>query len=93
MTTQQLIAATLVYSVALAAVVYFTRLTGRRFAGALAGAVVVDGLGLWALKPFGEVQGWWSVRLNPSPSYRALFCLWTTVSTVPIFVCVLRTPS
>ena len=65
---------------------YFTRPTGRRFAGALAGAVVVDGLGLWALIPFGEVQGWWSVRLNPSPSYRALFYLGTTVSTVPIFL-------
>jgi hypothetical protein len=86
MTTQQLIAATLVYSVALAAVVYFTRPTGQRFAGALAGAVVVDGLGLWALIPFGEVQDWWIVRLNPSPSYRALFYLGTTVSTVPIFL-------
>jgi hypothetical protein len=86
MTTQQLVLATLVYSVALAAIVYFTRPTGRRFAGAAVGAVVIVVVGLWALIPFGEVQGWWRVRLNPSPSYRALFYLGTTVSTVPIFL-------
>jgi hypothetical protein len=86
MTTQQLIVATVVYSVALATVVFFTRPTGRRFAGALAGAVVLDGLGLWALLPLGEARGWWHVSLDPSPSYRALFYLGTTVSTVPIFV-------
>ena len=51
MTTQQIIVGTVVYSVALAAVVYFTRPTVRRFAGALAGAAVVAGLGLWALIP------------------------------------------
>ena len=43
MTTQQPIVGAVVYSVALAAVVYFTRPTGRRFARALAGAAVVGG--------------------------------------------------
>ncbi len=43
MRTQQLIVGTLVYSVALATVVFFTRPTGRRFAGA--GAAVVAGWG------------------------------------------------
>ena len=86
MTTQQLIVATVVYSVALATVVFFTRPTGRRFAGALAGAAVVGGLGLWALIPLGEARGWWRVPLDPSPSYMTLLYLGTTVSTVPVFL-------
>jgi hypothetical protein len=85
MTKLQLIVGTVVYSVALAAVVYFTRPTGRRFAGALAGAAVVAGLGLWVLLPLGEARGWWRVPLDPSPSYMTLFYLGTTVSTIPIF--------
>ncbi len=57
MTTQQLIVGTVVYSVALAVVVYLTRPTGRRFAGALAGAAFVGGLALRALIPLGEARG------------------------------------
>jgi hypothetical protein len=68
MTKQQLIAGTVVYSVALATVVFFTGPAGRRFAGALAGAAVVAGLGPWVLIPLGEVRGWWRVPLDPSPS-------------------------
>jgi len=86
MTTRQIIVGTVAYSVALAVVVYFTRPTGRRFAGALAGAAVVGGLGLWALIPLGEARGWWRVPLDPSPSYMTLLYLGTTVSTVPVFL-------
>jgi len=87
MTIQQIIVGTVVYSVALAAVVYFTRPTGRRFAGALAGAAVVVGLGLWALIPLGEARGWWRVPLvHQAPSYMTLVFLGSTVSTVPIFL-------
>jgi hypothetical protein len=56
MTTQQLIVGSVVYSVAPATVVFFTRPTGRRFAGALAGAAVA-GVGLWVLIPLGEAPG------------------------------------
>jgi hypothetical protein len=86
MTTQQIIVATVVYSIALAAVVYFTRPTGRRFAGALAAAAVLAGLGFWVLIPLGEARGWWRVPLDPSPSYMTLLYLGTIVSTVPIFL-------
>jgi hypothetical protein len=85
-TTQQLVVGTVVYSVALATVVFFTRPTGRRFAGALAGAAVIAGMGLWVLIPLGEERGWWCVPLDPSPSYMTLLYLGTTVSTVPIFL-------
>jgi hypothetical protein len=86
LTTQQLIVGTVVYSVALAAVMYFTRPTGRRFAGALAGAAVIVGLGIWALIPAGEARGWWRVPLDPSPTYRALLFFASTVSSVPSFL-------
>jgi hypothetical protein len=81
-----MIVGTIVYSVALAVIVYFTRPTGRRFVGAVAGAAAVAGLGLWAIVPFGEAQGWWRVPLDRSPGFMALFCFVTTVSTVPIFL-------
>jgi hypothetical protein len=86
MTTQQVLAATLVYSVALALVVSFTRPTARRFAGALAGAAAIAGLGLSVLIPLGEARGCWRVPLDPSPSYMTLFYLATIISTVPIFL-------
>jgi hypothetical protein len=47
MTTQQIIVGAVIYSVALAAIVYVTRPTGRRLVGALVGSAVIDGLGLW----------------------------------------------
>jgi hypothetical protein len=90
MTTQQIIMGTVIYSVALVAIVYFTRPTGRRFAGALVGSAVVDGLGFWTLLPLGETQGWWHVPLDPSPSYMALLFFATVVSTVPIFLVMWR---
>src|SRR5262245_13806784 len=86
MTTQQIIVGTVLYTVALAAIVYFTRPTGRRFAGALAGGAFDAGLALWAIIPLGESQGWWHVPLEPSPAYMGLLFLGTAVSTAPIFL-------
>jgi hypothetical protein len=86
MTTQQIIVGTVLYTVALAAIVYFTRPTGRRFAGALAGGAFDAGLALWAIIPLGESQGWWHVPLEPSPVYMGLLFLGTAVSTAPIFL-------
>jgi len=86
MTTQQLIVGAIVYFVALAGVVFLTRPTGRRFAGALAGAAVVGGVALWALIPLGEARRRWRVPLDSSPSYMALLYLATAVSTIPIFL-------
>ena len=63
---------------------FFARPSGRRFAGALAGAAVVAGLGPWVLIPLGEVRGWWRVPLDPSPSYLTLLYLRTIVYTVPV---------
>jgi hypothetical protein len=86
MTLQQIIVGTIVYAVALTAIVYFTRPTGRRFSGAFVGAAAVAGLGLWAIVPFGEAQGWWHVPLDSSLVYMTLLFVGTVVSTVPIFL-------
>jgi hypothetical protein len=45
LTFQQITVGTVVYAVALAAIVYFTRPTWRRFAGAFAGGAAGAGLG------------------------------------------------
>jgi hypothetical protein len=57
MTLQQIIPGLCVYSITLAAVVYFTRPTGRRFAGAFAGGATAAGLAFVAIIPVGEWQG------------------------------------
>jgi hypothetical protein len=54
MTLQQIVVGTAVYAIALAAVMYFTRPTWRRFAGAFVGGAAVTGLGLRVIIPVGE---------------------------------------
>ena len=86
MTPQQIVIGLCVYAVALAAIVYFTRPTGRRFAGAVAGGAAAAGLGFVAIVPLGEALGRWHVPLDPSPLYMGLLFLATAVSTVPIYL-------
>ena len=86
MTLQQIIVGTVIYAVALTAIVYFTRPTWRRFAGAFTGGVAAAGLGLWVIVPVGEAQGLWHVPLDPSPVFMALLFFGTAVSTVPILL-------
>jgi hypothetical protein len=86
MTQQEIIVGTVLYSVALAVIVYFTRPTWRRIAGAFVGGAVGAGLALWVIVPIGEAHGWWHVPLDPSPKYMALLFLGTAVSTAPILL-------
>ena len=86
MTLQQIIAWTVVYAVALAVIVYFTRPTWRRFAGAFAGGAAAAGLGLWVIIPVGEAQRLCHVPLDPSPVLMALLFFGTSVSTAPILL-------
>src|SRR6516225_2676473 len=67
-------------------IVYFTRPTWRRFAGAFAGGAAVAALGLWVIIPVGEAQRLWHVPLDPSPVYMVLLFFETAVSTVPILL-------
>jgi hypothetical protein len=86
MTLQQIIVGTVVYAVALAAIVYFTHPTWWRFAGAFAGGAAVAGLALWVIIPVGEAQRLWHVLLDPSPVYLALLFFATAVSTAPVLL-------
>jgi len=86
MTLQQVILGTIVYAVVLTAIVYFTRPTWRRFAGACAAGAAAAGLGLWVVVPVGEAHGLWHVPLDPSPVFMALLFFGTAVSTVPILL-------
>ena len=86
MTLQQIIVGTVVYAVALAAIVYFTRPTWRRLAGAFVGGAAATGLGLWVIIPVGEAQRLCHVPLDPSPVLMALLFFGTSVSTAPILL-------
>jgi hypothetical protein len=86
MTFQQIIVGTVVYAIALAAIVCFTRPTWRRFAGAVAGAAAATGLRFWVIVCVGEAQRLWHVPLDPSPVFMALLCFGAAVSTVPILL-------
>lgn len=86
MTPHQIIVGTIIYAVALPVVVYFTRPTGRRFAGACVCAAAVTALGFSAIVPLGESLGYWHVPLNLSPGYMALLWFATAVSAVPAFL-------
>jgi hypothetical protein len=85
MTTQQIIAMTCAYSVALAAAIYFTRATSRRVMGALAGGAAVGCMGLGAIT-LGEALGLWRVPLPSTPGLLALFYLGFVISCSPFYL-------
>ena len=85
MTTQQLILIICLYLAALLVVIYFTRATTGRIAGALAGGAVVGfvGLGMIAL---GNTLRLWLVPVSWTPSFLALFYLGFVISCTPIYL-------
>lgn len=85
MTTQQVIAMTGVYSVVLAVVVYFTRPTARRLAGAVAGGAAVGVMALGAIR-LGESLDLWRVPFASTPGFLPLLYLALAVSCVPIYL-------
>ena len=85
MTTRQLIFVTCLYLVELVAVVYFTRPTWRRFAGALAGGAAVGCFGMGAII-LGNTLGLWRVPIFWTPYFVALFYIGLAVSVTPIYL-------
>jgi hypothetical protein len=85
MTTQQIILWTSAYFAELLLVVWFTRATPRRVAGALVGGAVV---GLYTLAAVVLCQAWglWQVPIRASRSFQVMFYLGLVVSSAPIYL-------
>ena len=85
MTTRQIIVVSCAYAVVLAAVIYFTRATSRRIAGALAGGAAAGCWGLGAIIA-GEALGVWRDFLPPAQRLWVLFYLGLAISLSPIYL-------
>jgi Kef-type K+ transport system membrane component KefB len=85
MTTLQITVMTCAYALALAAVIYFTRATLPRVAGALAGGAVAGCWGLGAIIA-GEALGFWRDFLPARHSAWVLFYFGLAVSLSPIYL-------
>jgi hypothetical protein len=85
MTALQLIIVTSLYLVELVAVVYFTRPTWRRFAGALGGGAAVGCFGIGAIV-LGNALALWRVPIIWTPYFVVLFYLAFAVSATPIYL-------
>ena len=85
MTTRQLIIVIGAYLVELIAVVYFTRATSRRFAGAFVGGAVVALMGIGVIS-LGNNLGLWHVPIFWTPYFLTLFYLGFAVSVTPIYL-------
>jgi len=85
MTARQLIFVTCAYTVALVFVIYLTRATWRRLAGALAGGAVIGILGMGAIV-LGNTLGLWRVPIFRTPYFLSLFYLGLSISVTPIYL-------
>lgn len=85
MTPLQLIVVTFAYLVELVIVVYFTRATWWRIAGAFVGGAVVALMGIAAIV-LGNVLGLWRVPFFWTPYFLTLFYLGFAISVTPIYL-------
>ena len=85
MTPLQLIVVTFLYLVELVVVVYFTRATSRRIAGAFVGGAAVALMGIAAIV-LGNVLGLWRVPILWTPYFLTLFYLGFAISVTPIYL-------
>jgi hypothetical protein len=85
MTTQQLHLFNCAYLAVLVVVVYVTRPTARRFAGALAGGATLGIVCLGAIA-LCEALGWWQFTFTWTPLFCLLFYLNLVISGTPIFL-------
>ena len=89
MTTQQILLMDFLYLAFLGAVIYLTRATARRIAGALAGGAAGALLALGAIV-LGEAQGWWRLPSGPTPYFRLQLYLGLAISMTPTYLIIWR---
>ena len=85
MTLQQLILVMCAYLIVLVIIIYFTRPTLSRIAGALAGGAA-GGCLLLILFILGRVYGLWWASLPSKPGMLLLFYISTAISLAPIYL-------
>ena len=85
MTRLELIVVMGLYLVGLVVVVYFTRATSRRIAGALAGGAAVGCFGMGAIV-LGNALGLWRVPILWTLYFVVLFYLALAISVTPIYL-------
>lgn len=85
MTTWQLIAVICAYAVELLVVIYFTRATAWRIAGAFAGGAAIGCVGIGAII-LGNRLGFWRVPISWTFSFLTLFYLGFAISVSPIYL-------
>jgi len=73
-----------VYLVALVIIIYFTRATARRVAGALAGGAVVGLMALGSIT-LGEKFGWWNIPAS-TPYFVFILYLGLAITCSPIYI-------
>ena len=85
MTRQEMLLISGLYLIALVVVIYFTRATVRRVAGALAGGAAASFLGLQAIA-LCEALGWWHIPFPAIPYFGIIFYLGLGISLAPIYL-------
>ena len=85
MTTEQVILCNCFYLLELVAAAYFTRASGRRIAGAVAGGAVI-GLVFPGVIAFVEAMGWWRVPMQWTPFYLSMFYLDFVLACAPVYL-------
>lgn len=89
MTTQQILLMDCLYLAFLGAVIYLTRATTRRIAGALVGGAAAGLLALGAIA-LGEAQGWWRVPSGAVPYFRLQLYIGLAISMTPTYLIIWR---
>jgi hypothetical protein len=84
MTTLQMLLMIGLYAVALVIVIYFTRATARRVAGALIGGAVVGLMALGAIS-LCETLGW-KIPFAPTPFFAYIFYFGVAITCSPIYI-------
>ncbi|MEP6849465.1 MAG: hypothetical protein ABI999_11460 [Acidobacteriota bacterium] len=85
MTTLEMLVVTGLYMILLVAVIYFTRATLRRVAGAFVGALAASlmALGVIALC---EALGLWNIPFEPNLYFLPIFYLGTAITLAPVYL-------
>jgi hypothetical protein len=85
MTTKEIVLWTCAYLLEFGAVIFFTRASTQRVAGALAGGASAGLLGIGAIA-LSDALGWWRIPFASTPSFLLLFYFGLSISLTPVYL-------